>query len=211
MNINLVEAELKKRHTYIYKWGLKQNDAYDKQTNFIYNIKTFEELLGEIKRKFGNQKAPGNIANYAINRWYNFVSAAAVENIFCSLPNVIPAKDSKDRLVDFSINGITFDHKTSVYPKNFTLGINEARKKPEVLIKWLYKNQSQQQRKHLKNRLFIVLHNNNGEHWKLKAEVKWLQKLIEDYVKIFDKNSLKQFEFEKEVKTYSDIIWAVME
>ncbi len=32
-----IESELKKRLVYSYKWGQKQNDSFDKPTNFIYH------------------------------------------------------------------------------------------------------------------------------------------------------------------------------
>jgi len=209
VNLNQIEAELKKRLTYPYKWGRKQNDQFDKLTNFIYRTFLFDDVIKEINRKFKNDQDMKNISNYALNRWYNFWSAQAVERIFCSLPNVKPALDSKDRLVDFTIDGVTFDHKTSVFPKNFPYPIKEAVKKTNELIKWLYKNQSQQQRKHLKNRLFVVLYSPDGEHWKLKAEISWLRERIEKYMEGFNPNYLLKFQLEKDHYTLSDVIWAV--
>lgn len=211
MDINLVqiEKELKKRLSYPYKWGRKQTDQFDRLTNFVYRISSFEEVLKEIENRFSNDKEHQNIANYALNRWYNFWSAQAVESIFCSLPNVKPALDEKDRLVDFSIDGVTFDHKTSIFPKNFPYPIEEAVKKTNELIIWLYKNQSQQQRKHLKNRLFIVLHSSDGEHWKLKAEIFWLKERIEKYMEGFNPHYLLKFQLEKDQETLSDVIWAI--
>ena len=203
-----IESELKKRLKYPYKWGRKQNDYYDKLTNFVYHIPTFDETLKEIENKFRTDIEHKNIANYALNRWYNFWSAQAVEKIFCSLPNVKPALDEKDRLVDFAIDGVTFDHKTSIFPKNFPYKIDEAIKNTDELIRWLYKHQSQQQRKHLKNRLFIVLYSANGEHWKLKAEISWLKERIEKYMKGFNPNFLIKFNLEPNYKTLADVIWA---
>jgi len=204
-----IEKELKKRLTYPYKWGRKQNDEFDKLTNFVYRIPSFEEVLKETESRFRKDKEHQNIANYALNRWYNFWSAQAVEKIFCSLPNVKPALDEKDRLVDFTIDGFTFDHKTSIFPKNFPYTINEAIKKTDQLILWLYKHQSQQQRKHLKNRLFIVLYSADGEHWKLKAEISWLQERIEKYMEGFNPHYLIKFDLEKNQETISDVIWAI--
>jgi len=211
MNVNLdqIETELKKRLTYPYKWGRKQNDQFDKLTNFIYSTFLFDDVRIEINRRFKNDPNRKNISNYALNRWYNFWSAQAVEKIFCSLPNVKPALDSKDRLVDFTIDGVSFDHKTSVFPKNFPYQIKEAVKKTDELIKWLYKNQSQQQRKHLQNRLFIVLYSRDGEHWKLKAEISWLKERIEKYLEGFNPDYLLKFQLEKNHYTLSDVIWAV--
>jgi len=204
-----IESELKKRLSYPYKWGQKQNDNFDKLTNFIYHTFVFEDLLKEIDKRFNDKKDFKSYFNYAINRWYNFWSAHAVENIFCSLPNVKPAFNSKDRLVDFTIDGVSFDHKTSVFPKKFPHQISEAIKKTDELIKWLYRNQSQQQRKHLRNRLFIVLYDSREEHWKLKSEIAWLKERIEKYMLGFNPNFLLKFHFEKENETLSDIIWAI--
>ena len=207
-DLQKIETELKKRLTYPYKWGKKQNDQYDKLTNFIYRTFLFDDVLKEINKRFKNDKDNKNISNYALNRWYNFWSAQAIEKIFCSLPSVKPALDTKNRLVDFTIEGVTFDHKTSVFPKNFPYPINEAVKKTDELIKWLYKNQSQQQRKHLKNRLFIVLYSTDGEHWKLKADIVWLKERIEKYMEGFNPNYLLKFPLEKGYFTLADVIWA---
>jgi len=204
-----IEKELKKRLPYPYKWGRKQNDEFDKLTNFVYRIPSFDEVLKETESRFSEDKEHQNIANYALNRWYNFWSAQAVEKIFCSLPNVKPALDEKDRLADFTIDGVTFDHKTSIFPKNFSYPIEEAIKKTDELILWLYKHQSQQQRKHLKNRLFIVLYSADGEHWKLKAEISWLKERIEKYMEGFNPHYLLKFDLEKNKETISDVIWAI--
>ena len=211
MNAELIniEKELKKRLAYPYKWGRKQNDEFDKLTNFVYRISSFDEVLKETENRFQKDKEHQNIANYSLNRWYNFWSAQAVEKIFCSLPNVKPALDEKDRLVDFTIDGVTFDHKTSVFPENFPYKIDEAIRKTDQLILWLYTNQSQQQRKHLKNRLFIVLFSSDCDHWKLKAEICWLIGRIEKYIEGFNTNYLLKFQLENNQETISDIIWAI--
>ena len=204
-----IESELKKRLTYPYKWGRKQNNEFDKLTNFIYRTFLFDDVIKEINSRFKKDKEHQNISNYALNRWYNFWSAQAVEKIFCSLPNVKAVLDSKDKLVDFTIDGVTFDHKTSVFPKNFPHSIKDAVKKTDELIKWLYKNQSQQQRKHLKNRLFVVLYSPDGEHWKLKAEISWLKERIAKYMEGFNPHYLLKFPLEPGHQTLADVIWAV--
>ena len=204
-----IEKELKKRLAYTYKWGRKQNNEFDRLTNFVYKVSSFEEVLKEIESRFKKDKEHSNISNYALNRWYNFWSAQAVEKIFCSLPNVTPALDGKDRLVDFTIDGVKFDHKTSIFPKNFPFKIDEAIKKTNELILWLYKNQSQQQRKHLKNRLFIVLYSSDGEHWRLKSEIAWLKERIEKYMQGFNPHYLLKFPLEKNHEALADVIWAI--
>ena len=97
----------------------------------------------------------------------------------------------------------------SIFPENFPYTIEESIKKTNELIVWLYKNQSQQQRKHMKNRLFIVLYSSDGEHWKLKSEIAWLKKRIEKYMKGFNPHYLLKFPLEQNHQTLSDVIWAI--
>jgi len=203
------ERELKKRWAYPYHWGRVQNDRYDVQTRFVYDVASFEQVLAVIKQCFADSEHYEDFFNYALNRWYNFWSARAVENIFCTLGGVVPAKNPRDRLVDFTIQNIRFDHKTSVYPQKFGHDLSYAVNHPNTLIKWLYQHQSQQQRKHYANRLFVVLYAHDGQHWKLKAELSWLQTIVRDYVTAFDARRLWRFSFASGAHTLSDIIWAL--
>jgi hypothetical protein len=188
---------------------MRQNNDFDEKTNFIYKMFNFESLLEEIKTRFRNDKNFNAYFNYSLNRWFNYWSARAVETIFCSLNGVVPAKNEKDRLIDFSIAGINFDHKTSIFPNAFNQPLSFALENPRNLIIWLYENQSQQHRKHLKNRLFIVLHSSDRQHWKLKAEITWLKGLIEQYVSNFNVANLQHFSFEPGKETLADIMWAI--
>lgn len=189
MNLDLVENELQKRLIYPSVWVRKQNNSFDYETNYIYSIFYFDELLHEIKLRHKTNYV--DYFNYAINCWFNFWSAYAAEKIFCLNDGVTPALNSRDRLVDFTLRGINFDHKTSVFPKGFNKPLDFAISYPEKLTEWLYVNQSQQLRKHLKNRLFIVLYDSiNFEHWKLRAQISWLKTIIDNYVEEFDQDKL---------------------
>jgi len=204
-----MENELKKRLVYPYHWGTKQTDALDKQTRFIYQTKTFKNLLEQINTNFETMEEKEQLKNYALNRWFNFHSAQAVENIFKAHPLVTQTDNPKDKEKDFFIEGIPFDHKTTVFPKKFEGTFNEAINQPEKLIEWLYKHQSQQGRYHLKNRLFVVLYNSNGKHWKLKANLQKIEGAVHQYLNEFSANQLRSFSFKKEAVTLSDLIWVL--
>lgn len=207
-NLATIEEQLQKRWKYSYKWFRKQNDQWDGYTNFIYTIATWEELVTAIAKTAEiNQLTKENVFYYAINRWYNFWSATAVETIFCSLENIKAAKNTKDRLVDFSIQGIPFDHKTSVFPKGFGQSLTYAKAHKEELLYWLYENQSRQQRNHFANRLFIIVYSEQAEHWKLKAEIQLLKSAITNYVATFNTSNLVTLTFKNNKKAVSDIIW----
>lgn len=200
MDLPRVERELKKRLAYPYKWGRKQSNSWDSDTNFIYQTYSFESLL----RKTENFSQ--ELRDYALNRWYNFWSAMAAEDIFASHSNVIANKNSCDKLVDFTINNIPFDHKTSVFPKGFNQSYEYARNNEKELIQWLYDNQSQQDRKHLENRLFIIMFDNANQHWKMKSEIMTLKKEIDLYVDNFNESNLYEFDFGNG-KVYSSLLW----
>jgi septum formation topological specificity factor MinE len=200
MDLLRVETELKKRLAYPYKWGRKQSDDWDAKTSFIYSTYTFEKLL-EKTVSFDEE-----VRNYALNRWYNFWSAEAVENLFSLHEKVTPNINKFDKLIDFTINTTCFDHKTTVFPIGFNQTVAYAKNNPAELIKWLYLNQSQESRKHLKNRLFIVLAEKNKEHWKLKAEIKLLKTEIDRYVENFNSDKLFQLHLENNT-ILSDLFW----
>lgn len=203
-----IEIQLKKRWKYNYKWLRKQNDQWDAYTNFIYTTQTWEDVIkataaAVIEHKINKEEA----FYYTINRWYNFWSSVAVEEIFCSIAQVIPAKNNKDKLIDFSIQNIPFDHKTSVFPKGFNESLAYAKAHKEQLLYWLYNNQSQQGRKHHANRLFIIVYAQNGKHWQLKAEISLLQQAISNYVATFEPKQLTTLKFSENQTALSDIIW----
>lgn len=208
MNIEETEIQLKKRLQYTYKWYRKQNDTWDKYTNFIYQIDNWEALIIEISLTVERyQLDKKELFYYAINRWYNFWSAIVIEKIFCSFNEIKPAYNSKNRLVDFTILTIPFDHKTTVFPKGFKKDITYAKSHKRELIHWLYKNQSKQKRHHLKNRLFIVVFDVKGDHWKLKSDISLIKKEIKNYVTNFNPKQLQKFIFTPQIETFSDIIW----
>ncbi len=201
MDLQRVENELKKRLVFSYKWGRKQSNSWDTDTNFIYKTYSFELLLKK------TDALSQELKNYALNRWYNYWSAMAVEEIFGSHLIVQQNINKYDKLVDFKINEIPFDHKTSIFPKGFNKSIDYAEQHKEELITWLYKNQSQQGRKHLKNRLFIVLYSSEAQqHWKLKSEIIKLKSIIDNYVAYFSEDNLVKLNFGNGT-VYSDIIW----
>jgi hypothetical protein len=212
MNLNLenIEKELKQRHPYSYKWFRKQNDAWDNHTNFIYQTPNWESLIQKIALLAETHAFEKHeIFQYAANRWYNFWSAQAVEQIFTEIEGIEPVSETKDSEKDFYLHGIAFDHKTSVFPKQFNKSFDYAQNHKAELIEWLYKNQSTQKRHHFKNRLFIIVYAENGEHWKLKAEISMLKIAIEKYLAGFKSEQLHSFTFVEGQTTLSDVIWVL--
>jgi len=202
-DLEVLEKELNKRLVYPYIWLRKQNDFWDKSTSFIYKTFKFDDLVTHIKKHFNSLKTETPFVpyfNYAINRWYNFWSAKAVEMMFAQSPKVRVNKDPYDKQIDFWIDGIPFDHKTSIFPKGFKKNFVYAQKHPEELALWLYNNQSQQGRLHFKNRLFVVLYQKDGAHWQLKANLNLIKNHVDKYLVNFMADSLINLSFKSEKK-----------
>ncbi len=208
MDLSLIEKELKKRTRYKYEWGRKQNNQFDTITNFIYHIHSFDELIAHIQKIYVNNKEIKEIGNYAVNRWYNFHSAMAVEHIFCTHPLVKKFEQERDKYCDFYIKNIPFDHKTSVFPKSIGWSLSNCKSNYSLLAKWLYDHQSAEQRQHYANRIFIILHCKQGAHWKLKAELKFLQEIIYRYLNSFNEAHLIQINYNDKKTILTDLIWA---
>jgi len=210
MRLSQLEDELKKRFVYPYQWGRTQNNAWDQSTNFIYQTPYLAQVLTECERRFAVHKDAHERQNYALNRWYNFWSAWAIEKVFGSAMEVVPAQNPRDVEKDFFIQGLPFDHKTTVFPKSYPHSLAYAQGNPKSLIRWLYRHQSKENRRHFKNRLFIVLYDSYFEqHWQLKAHLIWLKALVDYYVNHFDTEQLIKVEIDEHPSILTDIIWAI--
>lgn len=210
MNLPAIENELKKRCQYEYRWFRKQNNSWDRLSSFIYSTSSWDRLNENIALIIATEKLnEKEFFQYCSNRWFNFWSAMAVEHIFTEMNQVIPNKNPKNRKVDFNFFGNNFDLKTSVFPRGFNRHITYAQNNPGKLISWLYQNQSKENRFHQENRLFLIVYAEDGEHWKLKAEISFLNQVIEKYVATFENSQLKEFQFQQGKTTLADVIWAI--
>jgi hypothetical protein len=201
--LKVTETELKKRLDSPYQQQFHmQNNKDDGLTNFIYETPGWDALLEKIS------KLTPELQTYAVNRWYNFWSAQAVEAIFLSHPRVSKRTSETHATIDFYIDEIPFDHKTTVFPKAYPETLAYARSHPGHLIRWLYEKQSQERRHHLKNRLFLILYAHDGQHWKLRAEISLLQKRIHRHLDSFRKEHCYPLDFHEAV-ALADYIWVI--
>lgn len=201
--LKAMENELKKLDNYSWQ-NVKQNDYLDRKTRFIYSIYFYNELLSKIKEAGLNE----NEASYAKTRWYNYHSAKITESLFANSPKVKANVNQYDKLVDFSIDGINFDHKGTVFPAKIPYTLKQCFFNKKILIDWLYDNQSSQGRYHIGNRLFIVFYDlKEQKHWRLKSEISLIKNAIQNYLNTFNKDNL--ITFSKERNILSDVIFII--
>lgn len=107
-----------------------------------------------------------------------------------------------------------YDVKLTIYPhkleqENVFLDLENAQDK-DKLIRWLYEHQSQETRKHLKSRIFIVCAGTGTyEKQKLKCDFIKIEKGIKEYMdslKCTMPNRVEISDGNEKVFVYSDII-----
>lgn len=83
-----------------------QNNYYDTASNFIYKVTSLDECLIEIERTGTNKE-------YALHRWYNYITTIHCEHIFCEY-GAIPEKDKYNQYIYHG--RVPFNVKLTVYP-----------------------------------------------------------------------------------------------
>ena len=210
LDLEHIEMQLKKRLEYPYTWLRKQNNAWDNATKFIYKTSDWDAFVIAMEKAWQDSDFDkSDFSHYAMNRWYNFWSAQTAEQIFTDLPGVAANPNPVKDHYDFRWLGERFDLKTSVFPKGYGENYAFAKANPSHLIQWFYKNQSTEQRHHLKNRIFIVCYDENGSHYKLKAEIELLKIAIHSYMKDRTPADTFSLDLEEEQETMADVIWVM--
>lgn len=187
------------------KWS-RQNNTSDKRSNFIYQVETVDECLSKAREMGIDQ-------NYVLHRWYNYHTSIYCERLFVKY-GAKKESDIYNHDIDIYINDIPYDVKLTVYPAKlekegifYDLNTRDGKDK---LIQWMYSNQSQQGRKHLKNRFFIVCNGKTTEE-KLskKSDFDTIEQKISNYFEFLKTNKPNKMiitDNAKEYSVYSEII-----
>ena len=200
-----LEEELQKALSIIDANWKMQNNFNDYRSNFIYKVDTLEDVIN-------NSKINGVDEKYAIHRWYNFKTSIACENIFVEF-GAIKEEDFRNKEIDIYIDGVPFDVKLTVYPNALSEHPYDlkTREGKNNMIRWYYEHQSQQQRKHLANRLFIVCDGKSQYNSLcLKADFQQIREKVQAFIlesKTNGFNTLKIYDNGKEYIVQSDIIY----
>ena len=183
----------------------RQNNFQDRQTNFIYKANTLDECLNLIQLNRVDEQ-------YALHRWYNYMTSIKCEYIFCEF-GAIHEDDIYKHDVDIYIRDIPFDVKLTIYPAK--LGDRpydlRTRQGKNSMIDWYYMNQSQQGRKQLVNRLYVVCDGATPyECLKMKSDFNILRQRIKAYMENVSEqglNSVTVIDNGKQYTLYSDIVY----
>ncbi len=200
------QEELKKALSLIsLEWG-RQNNRFDKRSNFIYRVETVDECLQKAREMAIDE-------NYVLHRWYNYQTSIYCEGLFVKY-GAQKEKQLYNHDIDIYINEIPYDVKLTVYPAKLKrsgeiLNLHNRDDK-NTLIRWMYANQSQEGRKHLKNRMFIVCNGENTyQNLVLKSDFDIIETRISGYFHFLENNEPNKLVIQdagQEYEVYSDII-----
>lgn len=199
-----IELDLKKTMNIISANWKMQNNYNDRASNFIYRMKSLDECLIEIERTGVNKE-------YALHRWYNYMTSIQCEYIFCKY-GAVHEKNKYNHDVDIYIDGIPFDVKLTVYPAKLSSRPYDlsTRAGKNDMIRWYYANQSQQNRKQMLNRLYVVCDAPTSyENMVMKSNFDLMRKKISAYMKYVKEHGLNEITITDCGKSYrlkSDIV-----
>ena len=115
--------------------------------------------------------------------------------------------------MDIYINHVPFDVKLTVYPaklysRPYDLSTREGK---DAMIRWYYASQSQQSRKQLLNRLYVVCDGADGdEKLAMKSNFSLMREQISAFMEQVKEDGLHEITITDQGKTYrlkSDIIY----
>ncbi len=199
--LDIIESELEHRLSFSSEWDKKQNHLWDDYGNFIYGTIKWENVISKISTSAIKYKMnKEEFFNYTINRWYDYWSDIAIELILSNLKNIFSTDNDRNKLFDF---------KMIVFPEGFGKSLQYTRENSKELIYWLANSSSPQPKNNLKNLIYIVLYADDGEHWKLKAQISWLRDIISAYVATFDGSRLFRLQIQPYQISKIGLIWAV--
>ncbi len=188
-------------------WG-KQSSSIDAPNNdIVFKTDTLDECLCRIE-------AEGVDKNHTLHRWYNFKTSTECEKIFCEY-GAKKEKNERHHTIDVYIDGVPFDVKLTLFPRSlYKERPSYAQETPDgkkALIEWLYLNQTQDNRKHMKNRIFVVCDagNNYKKSLGMKCDFPRLREGIKNYMQSHNSTTFEQYSIPSdgvEHKVYSDII-----
>ncbi len=180
-----IEQDLKRTMEIISATWKMQSNRNDKASNFIYRMKSLDECLNEIERT-------GVDRDYALHRWYNYMTSVQCEYIFCEY-GAVHETDIYNHDVDIYIDNIPFDVKLTLYPAKLSNRPYDltTRSGKDDMIRWYYANQSQQSRKQMLNRLYVVCDApTSQENMVMKSNFDLMRERISAYM-----NELKEIGF----------------
>lgn len=193
--------DMKKTVPYLKDSWQKQTDEMDKETRFIYKTYSVDEIIER------NRKNPIKHFDYAIRRYFNKTISHTAEELFCRYNICEKEKNKFHKSIDFWILGVPFDLKVSSYPARVGFEREDfvtEREYRDHLIKWLYENQSQQQRKHMRNRLFILCKDGDGKNTRNNNIAKTKFDLMDSVIHSYLNYTLKRY-YDKEEKVFNEI------
>lgn len=200
INLRTLENELKKRTVLPGTWHYKINPQYEENLQFIYQTYNFDTVVRNI-RQF-----PAGQQQYALNRWYNYWSNLGMMQIFAEHPRASQSPAAEDIIL---LDNLQLKIKSLVFPHAFSRTLRYAVSHKEELLYWLYRRTLRNAPNLIPNKLFIIFYRQNGDHWKGKAELHTMKKIVDRYLTNFDLHQLFRIHLPDNRLIYTDVLWII--
>lgn len=204
---NRIEIDKALNSKYFQESWCRQDTYLDRITNFIYRCNTYDEILSKCDLNKESWNNEVSIENYALHRWLNL--QAHDMYIDWLVDNGAIKCKAFDREKDFTLYGVNFDLKVTRYPSYLQRKFDNAplvsRELKNKTIDWLYTNQSQGSRKHLSNKLFVVVGNSILD--KFNADIEHKIKAFVEYYADKEFNTITITDKGKEYMVVSELIY----
>lgn len=176
----------------------------DKITKFVYYCHTLDECLAKIK-KFNADE------NYALHKWYNFMTSEVVKDVFCRF-GAVAEEDKYNKNAHFYINNVPFVVKLVSYPNSLIKDRPydlKSRSGRNDMIKWFYSNRQSTDDKPI-NCIFVMFDGKDKrESLGMKSDFALIENKVElfmNYVKTHDVNEITLDNENKEIKLHSELL-----
>ena len=168
-------------------WGRVQDDRWDRLSRFIYRTRSADAVRQRAEATAATEGLGADataFVQYALRRWYCFWGARLAELLFLGHAGVRPGPPTHHE-IDFTIDGVPFDLKTTEVPRVFAGPVEAWAGDPGKLAAWLYRHQSREGRFHTANRLFLVLCDpaRPEEAWRLRGDERALSHAIDAFMR----------------------------
>jgi hypothetical protein len=203
MDFEKIQVELRKRHCLHFNWHYKYDPSIDAKADFIFSNYNFEDVFDKILKQSESQH------QYLLNRWYNYWCDKALTEIFLLHPKVYQITG------DFQSNGmlylqkIPFHIKSYIYPTQFAKTLRYALLHKEELLYWLHRRSGKNNNYIPDNVLYVIFYKRDGEHWRKKAELLRIKKVVDQYLNPFEIQKVIHLHFSENKTSYADLIWCL--
>ncbi|HFE62919.1 MAG TPA: hypothetical protein ENK14_00695 [Caldithrix sp.] len=203
MELAYLEQELKKRWQLPGEWQESRETLPAKDRLFLALVPDFDRAIKKIEDFSPTPRMR------AINYWYSHWSVQGLRQILRQYNFLQTFGVDHGEKIGLWLSKTPFQIKPRIYPQRFAKTLRYTQLHKEELLYWLYRQDFALLPHPLPNTIYLMLYSENGEHWKLLAELQWLQGVIDEYLAQIDNRRFIRLYLNGQSVVSADVIWGV--